>query len=92
MSYASLIHEPVLIGHIHLLQILQIMYNKCVWKKINFSWHTLLTKGVRTNPFSTMTMVRYFHPHCRNFSPNNKCYTILTNFCFQDSSISLLLF
>jgi hypothetical protein len=32
MSYATghkLIHEPVLIEHIHLLQILPVMYNKC---------------------------------------------------------------
>jgi hypothetical protein len=27
---AQLIHEPVLIEYIHLLQILQIMYKKCV--------------------------------------------------------------
>jgi hypothetical protein len=32
--WAQLIHEPVLIEHIHLLQILQIVYNKCVKNKL----------------------------------------------------------
>jgi hypothetical protein len=31
-QWAELIHEPILIEHVHLLQLLQIMYNKCVKK------------------------------------------------------------
>jgi hypothetical protein len=45
-QWAQLVHEPIIIKHIHLLQILQFMYNK-LWEKIT-AVITILTNNIHS--------------------------------------------